>query len=499
MKIYTILLITFLTWAGTSSSAQVKAPAPDMFSGKPRVVVLTDIGNEPDDQMSFVRLLLYSNEIDIEALVATTSTWQKTRVQPETLREIVAAYAEVRPNLLKHASGWPEASRLVEIVTSGQAAYGMAATGPDKNSGGSEAIVKALKRDDPRPLWISVWGGANTLAQALISLRATESPAELEKLLARLRVYSISDQDDAGPWIRKEFPNVVYVVKPSSPDGGEYATATWTGISGDVYYRNCQGADGETVTNEWLERNIRAKGPLGKHYLKFAFIMEGDTPSFLFLTNNGLNSFRSPSWGGWGGRYVWRRPYGETHPIWTQGGDAFDRTDSRDAVAGKDGHIYVSDQATIWRWRTAYQHDFAARMDWTIRDYENSNHAPRLVVNGLSGTSPVVLDVETGRPITLDAGASSDPDGNRLSFNWYQYSEAGYSDPSSLLGDLTIGSPNSASTTVIASTACRPQWLPMKRACAEGLAHLILEVKDNGRPSLTSYRRIILRIHPASK
>ena len=47
----------------------------DNFSGKPRVVVISDIGNEPDDQMSFVRLLMYSNEFDLEAMIATTSTW----------------------------------------------------------------------------------------------------------------------------------------------------------------------------------------------------------------------------------------------------------------------------------------------------------------------------------------------------------------------------------------------------------------------------------------
>jgi hypothetical protein len=39
----------------------------DNFTGHPRVIILSDIGNEPDDQMSFVRLLLYSNELDIEA------------------------------------------------------------------------------------------------------------------------------------------------------------------------------------------------------------------------------------------------------------------------------------------------------------------------------------------------------------------------------------------------------------------------------------------------
>src|SRR5690349_1059874 len=43
----------------------------DKFDGKPRVFVLTDIGNEPDDQMSLVRLLVYSNEFELEGLVAT--------------------------------------------------------------------------------------------------------------------------------------------------------------------------------------------------------------------------------------------------------------------------------------------------------------------------------------------------------------------------------------------------------------------------------------------
>src|SRR5207247_4840461 len=144
-------------------------------------------------------------------------------------------------------------------------------------------------------------------------VRATRSPQDLAKFVARLRVYSISDQDDAGPWIRKEFPDLFYVVRPSSANSGEYYEATWTGISGDVYYRNGEGADFSTVTNEWLGANIRGKGPMGKQYPKFAFIMEGDTPSFLGLIDNGLSSWWSPSWGGWGGRYTFRQPYGWTH------------------------------------------------------------------------------------------------------------------------------------------------------------------------------------------
>lgn len=159
------------------------------------------------------------------------------------MHEIVARYAEVRPNLLKHASGWPTAAELDQLISTGQPGYGMAAVGPGKSSPGSQALIKAADKNDPRPLWITVWGGANTLAQALMEVRATRSPPDLAKFVSKLRVYSISDQDDAGPWIRREFPDLFYIVRPSLAKGDEYYYATWTGISGDVYYRNGEGAD----------------------------------------------------------------------------------------------------------------------------------------------------------------------------------------------------------------------------------------------------------------
>ncbi len=248
-----------------------------------RVVVLSDIGNEPDDQMSLVRLLLYSNEIDIEALVATTSTWQREKVSPDIIRQVVAAYGSVQPNLMLHAKGWPTQADLDARIFPGQPAYGMAATGEGKLSDGAKALIAAADKADGRPLWVSLWGGANTLAQALIHVRATRNAEALKAFVSKLRVYSISDQDDAGPWIRREFPELFYIVKPSPPDGAEYASATWTGISGDRFYRNGHGADFTTVTNEWLDANIRSKGPLGKAYPKYMFIMEGDTPAFLGL------------------------------------------------------------------------------------------------------------------------------------------------------------------------------------------------------------------------
>jgi len=459
---------------------------------KPRVVVISDIGNEPDDQMSFVRLLMYSNEFDIEAMVATTSTWQREKTHPETMRELIDAYGEVRPNLMLHAKRWPEAAELREKVYTGQSAYGMAAAGTGKSSQGSKAIQRAIEHGDVRPLWICVWGGANSLAQALIDLKAAHAPDELANLIARIRVYSISDQDDAGPWIRREFPDLFYIVSPSSPTSGEYASATWTGISGDKYYRNGEGADATTVTNEWLEDNIRSKGPLGKKYPKFMFIMEGDTPSFLGLINNGLNAYRRPDWGGWGGRYIYRQPYGETHAIWTQGGDEFKRVDSRDTVAGSDGRQHTSDQATIWRWREAFQNDFAARMTWTVADFKHANHNPVVIVNGQGGTAPLEIEVLVGQSTTLDAGQTSDPDGQPVHYHWFHYQEAGLADGN--LAALTLSGADTSRLTVRADAECRPFWLPMIPCKGAGVAHVILAVTDDGSPQLTSYRRVILHV-----
>jgi len=463
----------------------------DPYVERQRVVVMTDIANEPDDQMSMVRFLVYSNQFDIEGLIATTSTWMKNRVRPDVLQTLVVAYNEVRPNLIRHEPGFPTADALRAVIASGQPGYGMAAVGSDKLSPGAELIVKAAEKDESRPLWVLAWGGANTLAQALVHARATRTAAQLDALVARLRVYAISDQDDAGAWIRREFPALHYVGVPSTQDGEQYYLATWTGISGDRFYKNAPGADFTTFTDDWVNASIRSKGPLGRHYPMPCCIHEGDTPSFLGLIDNGLASFMSPSYGGWGGRYVWRTYYGETRPSWTQGGDSFPgRDSSRDTVIGIDGRSYTTDQATIWRWRTAFQHDFAARMDWTVSDAAHANHNPVVVVNGNAGKAPIPIDAVVGVPVTLDAGGTRDPDGNALHYQWFFYPEAGTGIPGQPVA-TGRGPRDPASRVTLANESTQRVTVTPRMA---GKAHIILAVEDDGSPTLTSYRRIILTV-----
>lgn len=468
------LILFFIILLGFSPTSKA--------SEKHRLIVLTDIENEPDDAMSLVRLLVYANHFDIEGLAATTSVHQRDEVATWRIREIVEAYSKVRDNLEKHEAGFPTGEYLKSCITEGLPEYGMKAVGEGKDSPASELLIKAVDKEDSRPLWVTVWGGPNVLAQALWKVRKTRSEEEVKKFVSRLRVYSISDQDDSGPWIRKEFPELFYIVSPGVHAGGAYHQATWSGISGDYFHARCDGADLNIISNEWLDKNIRIKGPLGAEYPLWEYLMEGDSPSFMFLINNGLNNPDNPNWGGWGGRYEFYTPrllkwhlYEESSPIWT---------DAEDEVMGVDGRWHEGNHETIWRWREAYQNDFSARMDWTIKEYEEANHPP---VPKIDHETYIV--VKKGDRINLSAIGSTDPDGDALSYEWFYYKEA---------GSFVVSNGHSGQPVKINNFDQPEAWfvVPHERTMppGEGTMHIILAVTDHGTPRLTRYRRVIITV-----
>jgi hypothetical protein len=450
-----------------------------------RLLVLTDIEADPDDTQSLVRLVLYANEIDIEGLVATTSIHQSTRVAPESIQRILDAYAKVQPNLALHMPGYPAAAALKAQVRSGMPVYGMEGVGEGKDSPGSDRIIERLEADDPRPLWVAAWGGANTLAQALYRLRASHHGDELQRLLGKLRVYAISDQDDSGAWIRQQFPELFYIVSP-----GGYGAATWGGI---MHVE--PGFDASEVSNAWIAEHIQqGHGPLGALYPDVAYGVEGDTPSFLQLIPNGLNEPDHPELGGWGGRYtlyVPRRadtdPDGfnggvpvpqETRPIWTNAVDTYAPYEAN--VYGRSvraaSHSSTGFKTTLWRWRKAFQNDFAARMDWTTHPYDQANHPPVVVL-----AHPERLSVRAGERIALSARGSSDPDGDSLQYLWFHYPEA------------------SGGTTALALDSAENMDTVMFKAPKVGApqeAQFIVQVTDRGTPALTRYRRVWVTIAP---
>ena len=459
-----LLLMTFI---------QIVFSSPAYSAEKPRVIVLTDISNEPDDEESLVRYLVYSNEFDTEALIATTSVHLRTGTREDLIRRQIDAYEKVRVNLVKHAEGYPTADELRAVTVTGQPGFGMEAVGFGKGSAGSKLILDAVDSPDTRPIWVTVWGGANTLAQALWDVKYTRSPEELQKFISKLRIYTISDQDDAGRWLRITFPKLFYIVTPSNVDWTEYYKATWTGISGDRNFKNGPFHKFELVDNPWLKENIIDRhGPLGELYPPLTYIMEGDTPSFLGLIDNGLGSHISPTYGGWGGRYTLMQSYAETRPIYTN---------SRDEVTAENGTVYNTEQATIWRWRDAFQYDFAARMDWCIAsDYEDANHNPLAVLNDEAGKDVLELTVAPGEQVTLSADGSSDPDSDTIDYSWFQYVEAG-----TYGGRIALKNQTGPQTVFTAPAVERASTI-----------HVILTVMDDGEPRLRSYRRAVVTVKP---
>ena len=451
---------------------------------KNRVIILTDIEADPDDTQSLIRLFLYANQIDIKGLVATTSCWLQKEVNPKSIEKVIHAYGKIQPNLLLHEPGFPNEAFLLNLVKSGLPKYGMTGVGEGMDSEGSNLIIEELEKVDNRPLWISTWGGVNTLAQALYTIKNTKSKKETERLISKLRVYTISDQDDSGIWIRNNFPTLFYIVSP----GDDYGSATWTGINNVI-----KGIDNSTISNLWFAKNIQQNhGPLGAAYPDVSWGVEGDTPAFLSLIPNGLNNSEHPEWGAWGGRYELYQPdfsktkeghsvveiAPETRAIWTNAIDAYAPylPSEYGRSVRKDTTTFTGYKTTLWRWRDDLQNDFAARMDWCTQSVETANHPPVPVL-----THPENITLKSGEAFRLDAFDSTDPDGDNLSFLWFPYLEAG-----TYKGEFQLGQPENAHLV----------YGKAPEVEKEATIHIILKVSDKGTPSLSRYKRIILKIVP---
>lgn len=471
------LTVALLPVIARAAGSPAVAPLPE----KTRIIVLTDIGGgEPDDEQSLVRLMVYSNHFDIEGLIANTSAWQPNRVHPELIRAIVEAYGKARDNLLVHAPGFPTAESVLAAIRTGRAAVGMTGVGDGLSTDASELILAAVDRPDPRPVWVLAWGGATDLAQALWDVKRRRSPEEAQRFAAKLRVYDIAGQDDTGAWITHTFPDIKWL----------RSQVQFFGMSrrfdGTKRYIEARGGDETVMNREWIHTHIQTHGPLGASYKHATYKYEGDTPSILHLLPTGLGDPEQPHHGSWGGRFTAERqknPGAPAIPRVTTEHKYYDYWMHIDAADtwSFGGATYRNEFAPLFRWREAFQHDFAARMDWMITpQFSDANHGPVAALNGDASRNVVYRSVRSGEALRLSAAASFDPDRDKLAYEWWHYPE-----PGTFSGEIKFSDNSAAEVAITMPDVTKPQT-----------AHVVLTVRDNGQPALFSYKRLVLTISP---
>ena len=178
--------LVFLTAIAATVSLVSCTKVQDNDNGlKPRLVVMTDIGPaevEPDDNESAVRLMSYADRFEIEAII-TSIGWNCDPYPPEWaeyLYRVIDAYGVDINNLMKRSGQagfkslqeengkqelgyWPSMEYIRSRAVMGSPRAGIGVIGPDNNTEGSDLLIKLADEDDPRPIYVCSWGGANTL------------------------------------------------------------------------------------------------------------------------------------------------------------------------------------------------------------------------------------------------------------------------------------------------------------------------------------------------
>ena len=437
---------------------------------KPRLVVITDIAPadvEPDDMESMVRLMAYADRFEIEGLI-TSVGWNCDPYPAEWaeyLKRVIEAYRKDVPNLMKRSGQkkfksiikehrqqelgyWPSPEYMEYRFARGSVHGGIKSIGKDNNTAGSNLLIRLADSKDPRPIYVAAWGGANTLAQAIWNVKETRGEEEAKKLARKFRLFTITDQDmqysmrmnraySSHMWLRREYQDDLQFI---------WDEGAWQ--------EQCELGKRHWTTHQ---QQIQGRGALGKEYPNYKWGVEGDTPSFLYVMPNGLNDPEDPRQAGWAGYHERGICADSLTTAWTSWQEPL-----RSISVGYKQRFYPDEL-----------NDFCARMQWA--DEGRGNYNPEVIVNRQKGLQPIRIKAKAGQTVRLNASKSFDPDGDKLSFNWWQQPEIG-------------------TTTVAIDQASQAVANVRIPDDATGEIHIVCEVHDDGPFRLVAYRRIIITI-----
>ncbi len=451
------------TFRGAADDPKVYAAiqrltSPGPLSARLRLLIETDAGGDPDDEQSLVRYLLYTNEWDVEGIIANRPvTRRPENKNPEDsglaiVRRLLDAYGRCWPNLVQHDARYPTKEYLWQRTVAGY---------NDTNEA-VNLIIAAVDKDDPRPLWYSDWGtdngaAVNNLKRALDRILRERGPEGYTRFKSKLRLSSANKFGEHTTTTAPPFPIWVNTLEPP--------------VEGKRWYHRFSALTSQAGGFDLKRDVLTGHGPLGELYPTNTthWCKEGDTMTFLYLVPTGMNDPNEPSWGSWAGRYGLNENFPGKRYYWASPIDTWNGTTHRDN--------------TLARWAADLQNDFRARLDWCVKPPREANHAPRAVVNGIEGREILHITARPGQEVTLDASLSQDPDGDHLAREWFVYRETG-----TYPGEVPL--------TNVATPLAR---LQIPNDAVAKTSPIVLTVRDNGTPPLAAYRRVVVHVSSESQ
>jgi hypothetical protein len=406
--------------------------------------------------------------------------------------KLVDGYAEVHTNLSQHAEGWPEPEYLRSIIKAGTARYGIAAVEPGRSNDASKLIEASILKDDPRKLYIVGNAGTNTLAQALVDLHRTRTDEQMARLCRKIIVFENGAQDNSGAWIANRYPTIAWhrsnhqTYGYGGPGGKDTVAGPYTW---EPFERTAEGQ------NDWAKQHIFTEhGPLGARFPprlmhgRLHFLEGGGTIPWMGLVNHGLTNPEQLAWGGWSGRFsrtrhtnIFSRHQDVRRDEKEDGDFQMFEADS-EVESWTDpihGETFRTHYVPVWRFRRAMFNDLRGRMDWCVNSYDEANHNPVAAINGDASNTIMRKRASPGQTITLDASASTDPDGDEIDFHWWVYPEAGtYSH------QVTLSKESAMVTSLV---------VPVDASGSE--IHVVLSIQDRSAVvPMYDYRRVVISV-----